>query len=128
MGPLTHLLGAGVGHGATQAGEPQHVLDVAADLDARIPDAISYITHIDSAHPPKELMTLKDNNHTSVHSGSLHGKGTVIFFLKGLGVKGLWVVVPVDDPGDGVDVDGAAQADEHEGPEDEQRVEVLGLA
>lgn len=41
---------------------------------------------------------------------------------------GLWVAVPVDDPGDGVDVDGAAQADEHEGPEDEQRVEVLGLA
>lgn len=34
----------------------------------------------------------------------------------------------VADPRDGVDVEHAAEADEDEGPEDEQGVEVLGLA
>ncbi len=33
----TDLLGAGVGHGPAEAGEPEHVLDVGGHLDGREP-------------------------------------------------------------------------------------------
>lgn len=37
------------------------------------------------------------------------------------------VLSPVDEEGDGVDVDGAAEEDQEEGPEDEEGLEVLFL-